>query len=194
MKLGTEVGFGSGHIVLDGEPAPPKKGTQPPNFRRMPVVGKRLDGSRCHLYGPRPRQYCVRWGPSFPQRDTASQFLAHVYCGETAGWIKTPLGTEVDLGPGHIVLNGDSAPPSPERGTTPSFRPKSIVAKRSPTSATAEHLLDKQKVQLVISMRQERYQAIGPTNIFAIHDQWKRKQTFNLASAGKWPLMQCSKN
>jgi len=25
--------------------------------------------------------------------------------------MKTPLGTEVDLGPGHIVLNGDPAPP-----------------------------------------------------------------------------------
>ena len=23
--------------------------------------------------------------------------LAHVYCGQTAGWTKTPLGTEVDL-------------------------------------------------------------------------------------------------
>jgi len=28
-----------------------------------------------------------------------TQFLAHVYCGKTAGWMKTPLGTEVDLGP-----------------------------------------------------------------------------------------------
>ena len=27
----------------------------------------------------------------------------------TAGWIKMPLGTEVDLGPCHIVLNGDPA-------------------------------------------------------------------------------------
>ena len=24
---------------------------------------------------------------------------AHVYCGQTAEWMKTPLGTEVDLGP-----------------------------------------------------------------------------------------------
>ena len=37
---------------------------------------------------------------------TTTQFLAHVYCGQTAGWMKTPLGTEVDLGPGHIVLDG----------------------------------------------------------------------------------------
>jgi len=36
--------------------------------------------------------------------------LAYVYCGQMAGWMKTPLGTEVDLGPGHIVLDGVPAP------------------------------------------------------------------------------------
>jgi len=36
--------------------------------------------------------------------------LAHVYCGHMAGWMKTPLGTEADLGPGHIVLDGVPAP------------------------------------------------------------------------------------
>jgi len=30
MPFGTEVGLGSGHIVLDGDPAPPRKGTQKP--------------------------------------------------------------------------------------------------------------------------------------------------------------------
>jgi len=39
-----------------------------------------------------------------------TQFLAHVYCGQMAGWTKTPLGTEVDLGPGLIVLDGVLAP------------------------------------------------------------------------------------
>jgi len=55
------------------------------------------------------------------------QVLAHVYYGQTAGWIKTPLGTEVDLGPGHIVLDGV---PAPAKGAQqpPSFRPMSIVA------------------------------------------------------------------
>jgi len=39
-----------GHIVLDGDPAPlPKKGTQPPNFRSMSTVPKRLNGSRWHI-------------------------------------------------------------------------------------------------------------------------------------------------
>jgi len=41
--------------------------------------------------------------------------------------MKTPLGTEVNLGPGYIVLDG--APALRERGTAPpSFRPTSIVA------------------------------------------------------------------
>jgi len=34
-----------------------------------------------------------------------------VYCGQTVGWIKMPLGTEIDLGPGDIVLDGDPAFP-----------------------------------------------------------------------------------
>jgi len=53
--------------------------------------------------------------------------LAHVYCGQTAGWMKTPVGTEVDLSPGHTVLDG--VPALRETGTTAlSFRPVSIVA------------------------------------------------------------------
>ena len=46
------------------------------------------------------------------KRGTASQFSAHVYCGETAGWMKTPLGMEVDLRPGFIVLDRDAVPPT----------------------------------------------------------------------------------
>jgi len=62
--------------------------------------------------------------------ETPPQFLAHVYCGQTAGWIKMALGMEVGLGPGHIVLDGDPAP-LPKKGPEPPpiFGP-SIVAKR----------------------------------------------------------------
>jgi len=51
MKLGTEVGLGRSHIVLDGTQLPPpqKRGTAAPNFRSMSVVVKQLDGSRWHL-------------------------------------------------------------------------------------------------------------------------------------------------
>jgi len=37
----------------------------------------------------------VRWGPSSPPPEKGialTQFSAHVYCGQTAGWMKTPLG------------------------------------------------------------------------------------------------------
>jgi len=50
------------------------------------------------------------------------------------------LGMEVGLGSGHIVLDGDPAPPPPKRGHSPNFRPISIVTKQSPISATAELL------------------------------------------------------
>ena len=39
-----------------------------------------------------------------------------------------PLGTVVNLGPDDVVLDGVAAPP--ERGTAPSFRFTSVVAKR----------------------------------------------------------------
>jgi len=53
-----------------------------------------------------------------------------VCCGQTAGWIKMPLCTEVGhIGPGDIVLDGDPAP-SLKGAHTPNFRPMSIVAKR----------------------------------------------------------------
>jgi len=33
-----------------------------------------------------------------------------VHYGQTVGWVRMPLGTEVGLGPGDIVLDGDPAP------------------------------------------------------------------------------------
>jgi len=51
MPLGMKEGLGPGDFALDGDPAPlTKKGAKPlPNFWRMPIVAKRLDGSRWHL-------------------------------------------------------------------------------------------------------------------------------------------------
>jgi len=56
VKLGMEVdlGLGPGHIVLDGDPAPPKKGYSSPHFFGnfgLCIVAKRLDGSRCPSLG-----------------------------------------------------------------------------------------------------------------------------------------------
>jgi len=53
-----------------------------------------------------------------------------VYCGQTVGWIRMPLGMEVGLSQDHTVLDLDPAPT--ERATVaPTFRPVSVVAKRS---------------------------------------------------------------
>jgi len=48
-----------------------------------------------------------------------------------------PLGKEVGLGPGDIVLEGYPAPPRKGAQQPPTFRLMSIVAKQSPISATA---------------------------------------------------------
>jgi len=57
------------------------------------------------------------------------------------GWIKMPLGKEVDLGPGHIVLDGDPVAAQPPQQPLPTFRPMSIVAKLSPTISATTKLL-----------------------------------------------------
>jgi len=61
----------------------------------------------------------------------APKFSAHVYCGQTAGWIKMALGTEVCLSPGDFVLDGDPGP-SPKGGRAPSpiFGPFLLWTKR----------------------------------------------------------------
>jgi len=115
IQLGTEVGLGRGHVLLDGDPALPLKGAHP-LFTTMFIVAKRLDESRYCLVRRKAsaKAYCVRGGPVPPKIGHSPQFSAHVYCGQTAGRIKMPLGTEVGLGPGHIVLDGDPAPPRQE--------------------------------------------------------------------------------
>ena len=50
-----------------------------------------------------------------PQRCTAPQFSAHVRCGQTAGWMKTPLGTEVSRPRPHCIRREPSSPR--EKGT-----------------------------------------------------------------------------
>jgi len=145
MLLGMDVGLSLGDFVLDG----------------VPIFGPSLlwpngwmdQDATWHEGRPQPRRLCVRWGtslglhdivfdvePATPEKGTPTrnQFLAHVYCGQMDGWMKTPLGTEVDLGPGHTVLYGV---PVPVKGAQqpPLFGP-CLLWPRSPISATAEML------------------------------------------------------
>ena len=49
--------------------------------------------------------------------------VTFVHCGQTVGRIKMKLGMQVGLGPGHIALDGDPAPPPPKRHSSPIFGP-----------------------------------------------------------------------
>jgi len=126
MALGMEVGLGPGHIMLDGDPASlPKKrsAAEPPIFGAFllwPNIWMHQDAT---WYGGRPktRRHCVRWGPSSPlPKGHSPQFLDHFYCGQMAVCIRIPLGTEVGLSLGDIVLDGDPAP-LPLKGHSPQF-------------------------------------------------------------------------
>jgi len=116
MELGTEVGLGPGHTVLDGDPAPP-----PPKGHSPRIFGPCLlwlnswvdQDANWHGGRPRPRPLCVRLRPSSSTKGQSSPIFAHICCGQTAGWTKVLLGREVGLGPGHIVLDGDPPPPPP---------------------------------------------------------------------------------
>ena len=46
--------------------------------------------------------------------------VTRVYCCQMVSWIRMPLGMQVGLGPGHIVLDGDPALPPP-KGHSPQF-------------------------------------------------------------------------
>jgi len=138
MKLGIEVGLGPGHTVLDGDSAPPP----PKGHNPHPIFGPYLlrpngcmDQYATWYRGrPQPRGLCVRWGASPPSpkrgRSSLPQISAHVYCGQTAGWIKMALGMQVGFSPGDFALDGDPAH-SPKKGRSPplQFRPIFIVAK-----------------------------------------------------------------
>ena len=45
-------------------------------------------------------------------------FSVHVYCDQTAGWMKLILGMVVGLSPGEFVLDGDQPLP-PTKGAEP---------------------------------------------------------------------------
>ena len=76
--------------------------------------------------------HIVLYGPSPPRLKMGAQPPIFGLClCQTAGGMKMPLGTEIVLGPGDIVLDGDPAPLPKKGGTAacPNFWLMSIVAK-----------------------------------------------------------------
>jgi len=96
-NFGMEVGLGPGDVVLDGDPAPRPKGHIALNGHPAPP---KISPKGAHQPPP---------------------LSAHVYCSQTLGWIKMPLGTKIGLGPGHIVLGGAPALPQKRGHSSPPF-------------------------------------------------------------------------
>jgi len=84
-----------------------------------------------------------------PKNGTAPQYLAHVCCGQMAGWIKMPLDTEVGLSPGDIVLDGDPAPPK-KAHSTPHFSPMSLLVKRLDGSRCRSYITTKKTKEMLL--------------------------------------------
>ena len=77
--------------------------------RKLGELGPHL--TQCCLGRSLPPYQVASWSSSSPKGHSNLHTFRHVYCGQKAGWIKMPFGTEVGLGPGHIVLDMDPAPP-----------------------------------------------------------------------------------
>ena len=145
MALGMEVGLGPGHIVLDGDPAPPQKkgGTEPHHFSAHVCCGQTAGWIKMPLSRPHPRPHCVRWGPRSPQRGTAPHPIFGPCLLWPTGWIDQDT-TWYEGSPRSRPHCVRWEPSSPKKGGTvvPTFWPMSIVVKWSTISATAEHLLN----------------------------------------------------
>jgi len=93
-------------------------------------------------YRPRPWPHCVICALSFPSPKRGRCPLPSIRpmsCGQTAGFMKTPLGTEVELGLGHIVLVGQP-PPTAKGAQQPPVLGPCLLWLRSPMSAITAQL------------------------------------------------------
>ena len=109
MKLSVQVGFGPGHIVLDGDAAPlPQREWSPPIFGPCLLWPNGWMDEDATWYGsrPQPRAHCVRRGPSSTPRKGHSSplFLAHVYCGWKCGNGKWRIRCDKNLWMGYATL------------------------------------------------------------------------------------------
>jgi len=93
-----------------------------------------------------------------------------------------PLGREIGLGPGHIVLDRDPAPPP--KGHSPQFSAHVYCDKRSPISATAEHLSDDAECCLLCKSNLSHNMATGLRQ-FRVHYGSVVPKTFGWVKAAR---------
>jgi len=99
MPLGMDVNLGSGDYVVDGDPAPPKRGRRTPIFLHV-CCGQTAGWIKMALdmeVGLGPGHIVLGEDPApLPKKgDRAPQFSAHFHRGQTDVCIRIPLGAEV---------------------------------------------------------------------------------------------------
>jgi len=108
MALGMEI-----------DPTPsPKKGRSPPIFGPclLRLNGCMDQNATWYKDRPCPEDIVLDGDPAPPPKKGAErppQFLAHVCCGQTAGWIKMALGMKVGLDGDPAILPKKGAEPPP---------------------------------------------------------------------------------
>jgi len=116
VPLGMEVGIGPCNFVFDGTQLLPRIKGHSPTHCWMDQDATWYGGK------PRPRRRCVRWGRSSSPKATAPVFGPCLLWPN--GWInEDATWHEVDLGPRHIVLDGDPAHPARGALHPPLFGP-----------------------------------------------------------------------
>jgi len=78
-----------------------------------------------HAGRPRPWPHCVRWGPSSPSAKKGAEppnFRPMSVVAKQLDGSRCHLvwRMQIGLGPGHIVRDGDLAPPPQKKGAQPS--------------------------------------------------------------------------
>jgi len=141
MKLGVQAGLGPDHTVLDGDPAPPRKGAQLPPRSKFTGAGfacvriirgpcllwpnSWMDQDETSLGGRhRPSPNCVKWEPSsHPPKGhstapkvSAMSVVASSWMDQDAAW----YGGRPRSKP-HCAIWGPTSPPP--KGHTPIFGP-----------------------------------------------------------------------
>jgi len=130
--------FGPGHIALHGDPAPP-----PPKGHKPPIFGPYLLWPNGTKVGLGPSDIVLDGDPAPPPQKGAKP---PIFCpcllwpngcmDQDATWYEGSPRPRL-----RCVTWGPRSPSQKGHSPRAIFRPTSVVAKRSPVSATAEHLL-----------------------------------------------------
>jgi len=113
MPLGIEVGLGPRHIVLDGDPAPPKGPLAVHRFSAHVHCGQTPAWTKMPLrteVGISPGHIVLNGDPALPRKGNNSPPIFGLCVLWRNGCIQDATWYEIGVGPGYIVLTGTQLP------------------------------------------------------------------------------------